>query len=66
MVHPAFRCRFDVIVHRLPETSGGEWLIRVYGPGDEHILSAEGGVSLDVGLAEVQRAIGDWVRANEC
>lgn len=39
--------------------SGGPWLIRCYDGTGQHIHSAEGGVSLDGGLYEVQRAIED-------
>lgn len=37
--------------------SGGPWLIRCHHEGGEHVHSAEGGVPLEVGLREVERAI---------
>lgn len=55
---------FEVIVHRLqkPPTSGN-WLVRVYAAG-EHIHSAEGGVSLDGGMREADRAMREWLQRN--
>jgi hypothetical protein len=48
---------FEVIVGRLdPSGPGGAWIVRVYWC-DEHIYSAEGGVSLEVGLREAQEAM---------
>lgn len=50
---------FEVIVHRLQDparASGGPWLVRVYAAG-EHVHSAEGGISLDGGLREADRAM---------
>jgi hypothetical protein len=52
---------FDVIVHRLRvQTRYGGWLVRVYA-GDEHVHSAEGGVTLEAGLREAERAMRCWV-----
>ena len=50
---------FTVIVHRIrraEDARGGPWLVRVYN-GADHVHSAEGGVSLEGGLAEAQRAM---------
>lgn len=55
---------FDVIVHRLQRpTPHGEWLVRVY-QGDDHVFSAEGGISLDGGLRSAQRSMREWCEAN--
>lgn len=53
---------FEVIVHRIQdrnEARGGPWLVRVY-QGDDHVHSAEGGVSLTGGLDEARRAMLKW------
>lgn len=47
-----------VVPYREPR-AGGDWLVRVYDTTGQHIHSAEGGVSLEVGLREAQRAILD-------
>jgi hypothetical protein len=57
---------FSVVVHRLQnpnDARGGPWLVRVY-QGDDHVHSAEGGVPLEVGVAEAQRAMVAWCVAN--
>jgi hypothetical protein len=55
---------FTVIVHRLdPPKPGGDWLVRVYADR-EHVHSAEGGVSLNGGLEEAQRAMVRWCDEN--
>lgn len=57
---------FSVIVHRIQnpaDARGGPWLIRIYA-ADEHVHSAEGGVSLDVGLRAAQDAMREWIQAN--
>lgn len=48
---------YTVIVHEYQQApSSGPLLVRVY-RGGEHIHSAEGGVSLEVGMKEATRAI---------
>jgi hypothetical protein len=52
---------YDVVLVPYPQglPLGSSWLIRVYDQTGQHIHSAEGGVSLSVGLREVERAIRD-------
>lgn len=52
---------YEVMVVPYPEglPLGSSWLIRCYDETGQHIHSAEGGVSLSVGLREVERAIRD-------
>ena len=54
---------FEVIMGRRPmldRYGSGPWIVRVYAAG-EHVHSSEGGVALDVGLREAQRAMQDFV-----
>jgi hypothetical protein len=57
---------FEVIVHRIQnpdDARGGPWLIRLYAAG-EHVHSAEGGVSLQVGMNGADRAMRRWLEEN--
>jgi len=49
---------YEILIGRLSQpTRYGEWIVRLYTADGEHIHSAEGGVPLEVGLREVERAI---------
>ena len=59
---------FRIIVHPYRKampgpSSGGPWLVRCYTDADEHVHSAEGGVSLHGGLSECERAIERYLEA---